>query len=317
MKLSLVVPCYNEEGNVKIFAETVKKTFKNNIEDYEIIFINDGSKDNTIGKLKELLEETDQNIKIINFSRNFGKEAGMYAGLKEAKGDYVTIIDADLQQRPDYVVKMVEILDENKEYDSVVAYQEQRKESKVLTFFKNKFYKIINEMSETEFVMGASDFRTFRRNMVDAILEMQEYYRFSKGIFSWVGFNNCYMTYDVQARNEGTSKWSFYKLFKYAIEGIVSFTTVPLRFATILGIIVSLLSLIYLVVVIVEKIFYGIDTEGYATIVTLILLLGGVQLLSIGIIGEYLARTYVETKDRPIYITREILTNEKEKNNDK
>lgn len=317
MKLSLVVPCYNEEGNVKIFAETVEKAFKNQIQDYEIIFINDGSKDNTIEKLKELLKNKQQNIKIINFSRNFGKEAGMYAGLKEAKGEYVTIIDADLQQRPDYVVKMVDILEENPEYDSVVAYQETRKESKVLTFFKNKFYKIINRMSETEFVMGASDFRTFRRNMVDAILEMKEYYRFSKGIFSWVGFNNCYMTYDVQARNEGNSKWSFYKLFKYAVEGIVSFTTVPLRLATIVGIIVSLLSLAYLISVLVEKIFHGINIEGYATIVTLILLIGGIQLLCIGIIGEYLARTYVETKNRPVYITREILTNEKENKNAK
>lgn len=314
MKLSLVVPCYNEEGNVKLFAETIEETFKDKIKDYEIIFINDGSKDNTMKVLKELLEESKQNIKVINFSRNFGKEAGMYAGLKETKGDYVTIIDADLQQNPNYVLKMVEILEENKDYDSVVAYQEQRKESKVLTFFKNKFYKIINRMSDTEFVMGASDFRTFRRDMVDAILQMQEYYRFSKGIFSWVGFNNCYMTYDVEARHEGQSKWSFYKLFKYAVEGIVSFTTVPLRLATIVGILVSIVSLIYLITVLIEKAFFGIDIEGYATIVTLILLLGGIQLLCIGIIGEYLARTYVETKNRPIYIAKEILTNQKDKN---
>lgn len=317
MKLSLVVPCYNEEGNVKLFAQTIEETFKDKISDYEIIFINDGSQDNTMKVLKELLKESNQNIKVINFSRNFGKEAGMYAGLKETTGDYVTIIDADLQQNPNYVLKMVEILEENEQYDSVVAYQERRKESKVLTFFKNGFYKIINKMSQTEFVMGASDFRTFRRSMVDAILQMKEYYRFSKGIFSWIGFNNCYMTYDVEKRNQGESKWSFYKLFKYAIEGIVSFTTVPLRLATIVGIIVSLLSLVYLIFVLVEKIFYGIDTEGYATIVTLILLIGGIQLLCIGIIGEYLARTYVETKNRPIYITREVLTNTKGKENDK
>jgi len=314
MKLSLVVPCYNEEGNVKLFTQTIEKTFKNKIDDYEIIFINDGSQDNTMKVLKELLKESKQNIKVINFSRNFGKEAGMYAGLKETTGDYVTIIDADLQQNPEYVLKMVEILEENEQYDSVVAYQEHRKESKILTFFKNSFYKLINKMSETEFVMGASDFRTFRRDMVDAILQMQEYYRFSKGIFSWVGFNNCYMTYDVEARHEGQSKWSFYKLFKYAVEGIVSFTTVPLRLATIVGILVSIVSLIYLITVLIEKAFFGIDIEGYATIVTLILLLGGIQLLCIGIIGEYLARTYVETKNRPIYIAKEILTNQKDKN---
>lgn len=317
MKLSLIVPCYNEEGNIKLFAETIDNTFKNKIKNYEIIFINDGSQDGTMKELKELLKTSKQAIKIINFSRNFGKEAGMYAGLKESQGDYVTIIDADLQQRPEYVLKMIDILDKNEEYDSVVAYQEHRKESGVLTFFKNKFYKIINKMSDTEFVMGASDFRTFRRSMVNAIIEMKEYYRFSKGIFSWVGFNQYYMTYEVQTRKQGQSKWSFYKLFKYAIEGIVSFTTVPLRLATIVGILVSLFSLIYLIVVLSQKIFFGIDTQGYATIVTLILLLGGIQLLCIGIIGEYLARTYVETKNRPIYITREILTNEKSKKNDK
>lgn len=314
MKLSLVVPCYNEEGNIFRFADTVEKTFEDKIKDYEIIFINDGSKDKTYTELKCLVNESKQNIKVINFSRNFGKESGMYAGLKEAKGEYVTIIDADLQQDPKYVLEMVSILDENDNYDSVVAYQKQRKESKVLGFCKKSFYKIINRMCSIEFVQGASDFRTFRRCMVDSILEMKEYYRFSKGIFSWVGFNNYYMPYDVQERNAGNTKWSFYKLFKYAIDGIVSFTTVPLRLATIFGLVVSLLSMIYLVVVIVQKLFFSIDVPGYATIVTLILLLGGIQLLCIGIIGEYLARTYVETKNRPIYVTREILESKKGKN---
>lgn len=314
MKLSLVVPCYNEEGNIFRFADTVEKTFEDKIKDYEIIFINDGSKDKTYTELKCLVDESKQNIKVINFSRNFGKESGMYAGLKEAKGEYVTIIDADLQQDPKYVLEMVSILDENDNYDSVVAYQKQRKESKVLGFCKKRFYKIINRMCSIEFVQGASDFRTFRRCMVDSILEMKEYYRFSKGIFSWVGFNNYYMPYDVHERNAGNTKWSFYKLFKYAIDGIVSFTTVPLRLATIFGLIVSLLSMIYLIVVIVQKLFFSIDVPGYATIVTLILLLGGIQLLCIGIIGEYLARTYVETKNRPIYVTREILESKKGKN---
>lgn len=313
MKLSLVVPCYNEEGNVKIFAQTVEKTFKDKIKDYEIIFINDGSKDNTMYKLRELAEETNQKIKIINFSRNFGKEAGIYAGLEASVGDYVTVIDADLQQRPEYVVKMVEVLDKNPDYDSVVAYQEQRKEGGLLTFCKDTFYRVINRMSEIEFIKGASDFRTFRRSMVNAVLEMKEYYRFSKGIFSWVGFNNYYMPYDVELRTAGQTSWSFWKLFKYAIEGIVSFTTAPLRLATIMGFIVSLLSLVYLVVVVIQKLFFSIELQGYATIVVLILLLGGIQLLCIGIIGEYLARTYVETKKRPIYIAREIIDNQKGK----
>ena len=317
MKLSLVVPCYNEEGNVELFTNAIEKTFKDSIYDYEIIFINDGSKDNTMNKLRKIADESSQNIKVINFSRNFGKESGIYAGLKNSSGEYVCIIDADLQQRPEYVKKMVEILDNHQEYDSVVAYQEQRKEGGFLTFCKDTFYRLINKMSEIEFVRGASDFRTLRRSMVDAILEMKEYYRFSKGIFSWVGFNNYYMPYDVADRNAGTTKWSFWKLFKYAIDGIVSFTTVPLRLATISGVVVSLLSLIYLIIVVVQKLFFSIALPGYATIVVLILLLGGIQLLCIGIIGEYLARTYVETKRRPIYIAKEVIDNKKDQTNDK
>ena len=291
------------------------KLFKDTVYEYEIVFINDGSKDKTMAKLRHLAQTSSQNIKIINFSRNFGKEAGIYAGLQKAEGDYVAIIDADLQQDPRYVLKMIQILDNHEEYDSVVAYQETRKESSFLTFFKNTFYRLINKMSDIEFVQGASDFRLLRRTMIDAILELKEYYRFSKGIFSWVGFNNYYMPYEIKARASGQSKWSFWKLFKYAMEGIVSFSTVPLRLATIIGIFVSLLSLIYLIVVIFQKIFFAIEIPGYATIVTLILLIGGIQLLCIGIIGEYLARTYVETKKRPVYIAREIINNKKD--NDK
>lgn len=315
MKLSLIVPCYNEEGNVKLFAKKVEETFQRKYS-YEIIFINDGSKDNTLKELKELAKNKKQNIKIINFSRNFGKEAGIYAGLKEAKGDYINIIDADLQQDPKFTLEMVEFLGKNPDYDIITAYQKKRHESKVLAFFKKTFYKIINKMSEIEFVNGASDFRTFRKNVVNSILELTEYYRFSKGIFSWVGYNVYYMPYEVHQRINGSSKWSFWKLFKYAINGIVSFTTSPLRLSTILGLFFSLLSIIYLVVVIIQKIFFQINIEGYATIVALILLLGGIQLLCIGIIGEYLARTYVETKKRPIYITKEIIDNQKEKNHE-
>lgn len=315
MKVSLIVPCYNEEGNVQLFTKKVEEVFKNKYS-YEIIFINDGSKDNTLKELKEIAQNKQLKIKIINFSRNFGKEAGIYAGLKEAKGDYINIIDADLQQNPKFTLEMIDFLENNQDYDIVTAYQKQRHESKFLAFFKKTFYKIINKLSEIEFINGASDFRTFRKNVVNSILELTEYYRFSKGIFSWVGYNVYYMPYEVEQRANGNSKWSFWKLFKYAINGIVSFTTSPLRLSTILGIFFSILSIIYLIIVIIQKLFFQINIEGYATIVTLILLLGGIQLLCIGIIGEYLARTYVETKKRPIYIAKEIIDNQKEKNNE-
>lgn len=314
MKLSLVVPCYNEEDNVKDFHNTVEEVFKNKKISYEIVFVNDGSNDHTLRELKDICEYSAQNIKIVSFSRNFGKESAIYAGLKNSIGDYVSVIDADLQQRPEYVLEMVNYLEENPDVDTVVAYQDKRKEGKILSFFKRNFYRIINRTSEIEFVNGASDFRTLRRTVVEAILEMNEYYRFSKGIFSWVGFNNYYMPYEVAERTKGDSKWSFWKLWKYAIGGIVSFTTAPLRLATILGCGLSLFSIIYLIIVFIQKIFFSIVIPGYATIVILILLLGGIQLFCIGLIGEYLARTYVEVKNRPIYIAKEIITNKGKKN---
>lgn len=314
MKLSIIIPCYNEENNVELIYNEIKNNFKK-IKNYEIIFINDGSKDNTINNLKLISNKARENIKIINFSRNFGKEAAMYAGLKESCGDYVSIIDADMQQDPKLVLEMVEFLDKHQDYDSVATFQQERKEGKILTFFKDSFYKIINKMSETAFIQGASDFRTFRRTMVDSILSLGEYYRFSKGIFSWVGYNTYYMPYEVKERATGKTTWSFWKLFKYAIEGIVSFSTAPLRLATFIGLVSSFVSIIYLLVVIIQKIFFSIAVPGYATIVVLILLIGGLQLFSLGLLGEYVARTYVETKRRPIYIAKEIITNSKDEKN--
>ncbi len=309
--LSIIVPCYNEEKNINIIYNTIVKIFHNKKISFEIVFVNDGSCDNTILELKKIVNETSSNVKIVNFSRNFGKEAAMYAGLKESSGDYVAIIDADMQQNPSLLLKMLGILEKNEDYDSVAAYQETRKEGKILGFFKKLFYKLINKISEVEFVNGASDFRIFRRRMVDAILSMQEYYRFSKGIFSWVGFNTYYMPYQVEERASGTSKWSFWKLFKYAIDGIVSFTTTPLRMATILGLIISFGSFIYFLIVIIQTFICGIDVPGYASLIGIILLLGGIQLLSLGIIGEYLARTYIENKKRPIYIAKEVISSKK------
>lgn len=316
MKISLVIPCYNEADNVKLFFEEVKKAFENKIQEYELIFVNDGSKDNTLKELKKLYkEEKEYNIKIVSFSRNFGKEAAIYAGLKQSIGEYTTIIDADLQQPPEIVLDMVKQLEENEDIDCVAAYQEIRKEGKVLSFFKKTFYKLINKISEIEFVSGASDFRTFRKSVVTAILDMPEYFRFSKGIFSWVGFEVAYMPYTALERANGESKWSFVKLFKYAIEGIVSFTTTPLRFATFLGAGTSLAATIYLFVVIIQKLAFSVDVPGYTTIVGLILLFGGIQLLVLGIIGEYIARMYVQGKNRPVYIAKEILSYEDRKDN--
>ncbi|MGN0299552.1 MAG: glycosyltransferase family 2 protein [Lachnospiraceae bacterium] len=312
IKLSLVVPCYNEEENVEAFyAETIK-AFANCGFEYELVMVNDGSKDGTAKKLKELYQKhsRETHLTIVQFSRNFGKEAGILAGMKHARGDLVTFIDADLQQRPEIVLEMVKILDEHEEYDCVAAYQAQRKEGSVLTFFKNCFYKLINKLCDIDFVSGASDFRTCRRNMIEAILSMPEYFRFSKGIFSWVGFETYFMPYEVQERNAGTSKWSFWKLFQYAVEGIVGYTTAPLHLATILGMLSAGLSVLYMLVVIFQKLVFDIPISGYPTIVCLILFIGGIQLVMLGIIGEYLAKAYIQGKNRPIYIEKEVLSSE-------
>ncbi len=313
MLLSFVVPCYNEEDNVALFYSEAVRVVREKTDDFELIFINDGSKDGTLKKLKEIAANSDACVKVVNFSRNFGKEAGIYAGLHHASGEYTCIIDADMQQRPEVAMEMLDFLQKNPDYDCVAAYQKDRREGKLLTFYKNAFYKLINRMSEVEFVSGASDFRMMNRKMVDAVLSMSEYYRFSKGLFSFVGFNTHYMPYDVQQRANGTSKWSFWKLFQYAVEGIVSFSTAPLRLTTVLGLIFSGISFLYLLVVVLQKLIVGIEIAGYPTLVALILLLGGIQLLALGIIGEYLARNYVETKRRPVYIVRDVIESEKEK----
>ena len=304
MKLSLVVPCYNEQDNVKAFYDACRQAFAGKIDAYEIVFVNDGSKDDTWKELKALWKQN-SNIKIMNFSRNFGKEAAMYAGLQKAEGQYVTVIDADLQQRPEVVVDMVAFLEANEDYDCVAAYQQERKEGAVLSFFKKIFYKLINSMCEINFRSGASDFRTFRREMVESVLELKEYFRFSKGIFSWVGYNTYFMPYDVQERNAGNTSWSFGKLMKYAVEGIVAFTTAPLNLATWLGGICALLAGVYMLVVIIQKLCFGIAIPGYPTLVVLILFIGGIQMLLLGIIGQYISKIYIEGKRRPIYIAKE------------
>jgi len=307
MHLSLVMPCYNEAENIEAMHDAVAAAFADCGFSYELVFVDDGSKDETYAKLKALHETSAQNIRVVRFSRNFGKESALYAGLRHAEGDYVTLIDADLQQPPALALDMVRYLDEHEEYDCVTAFQERRQEGPVIVFLKNGFYQLMNRMTEIAFVQGASDFRTMRREMVDAVLALGENNRFSKGIFSWVGFNTHYIPYQALQRNSGTSKFSTLKLFKLAFNGIVSFTTIPLRLAAFAGVISALGALVYMLVIIIQKLFFGIAVPGYATLAVLILLLGGIQLFCLGIVGEYLAKTYEESKRRPIYVARRVL----------
>ena len=308
MRLSLVVPCYNEAENVAAFQDAVIHAFDGCGYDYEIIFINDGSKDATLHNLKKLFKAQKCPVKVISFSRNFGKEAALYAGLKQADGEYITLIDADLQQRPEIARDMVKILDDQPEYDVVAAYQDRRGEGKILSFFKKSFYTIINRLSDVTLRADASDFRTFRRSVRDSILELTEYHRFSKGIFAWVGYDTCFIPYTACERQAGTSKWSFKKLMNYAIEGIIGFSTKPLRISAYLGTLTAIAAMIYLVIVVLEKLIFGIDIPGYATMIVLTLLLGGVQLFCIGIIGEYVGKDFEQSKNRPVFIAKEILT---------
>ena len=307
MKLSLVVPCYNEAENVAAFQDAVISAFEGCGYDYEIVFIDDGSKDATLHNLKKLYAAQKCPVKVVSFSRNFGKEAGLYAGLQHASGEYISLIDADLQQRPEIVRDMVEILDSQPEYDVVAAYQDRRGEGKVLSFFKKSFYCIINKLSDVTLQPDASDFRTFRRSVRDSILELGEYHRFSKGIFAWVGYETRFIPYTACERAAGKSKWNFWKLMEYAIEGIIGFSTAPLRLATVLGGVAGISAVLYLIWVILEKLIRGIDVPGYATIIVLILFFGSVQLFCIGIIGEYVGRIFEQSKDRPIYIAKEVL----------
>ena len=312
MKLSLVVPCYNEAENVAAFQAAVMGAFENCGYDYEIIFVNDGSRDATLHNLKKLHAAQACPVKVISFSRNFGKEAGLYAGLNHACGDYIALIDADLQQRPEIVRDMVAILDAEPDTDVVAAYQDRRGEGRVLSFFKKNFYRIINMLSSVTLQPDASDFRTFRRSVRDSILELAEYHRFSKGIFAWVGYNTHFIPYTACERASGTTKWNFWKLVNYAIEGIIGFSTAPLRLATFLGGFTGIAAVLYLIWVIIEKLVWGIAVPGYATIIVLTLLLGAIQLFCIGIIGEYVGRTFEQSKDRPIYIAKEVLTYEEQ-----
>ena len=304
--LSVVSPCYNEQEVLELFYNELKKHLEILDTTYELIFVNDGSKDETLSVLKKL-KSKDSNITILDFSRNFGKEAAIYAGLREAKGDFVVLMDADLQDPPALLKEMYDTLQDDT-IDNVATMRVNRKgEPRIRSFFARMFYKLINKLIDVEIVDGARDYRMMKRHMVDAIVDVQEYHRFSKGIFSWVGFNTKYIEYVNVERAAGETKWSFYKLFKYAIEGIVAFTTSPLRIATIIGSLVSITGFIYMIYIAIKAIAYGDPVDGFPSLVVIITLLGGIQLLFLGILGEYLARTYIETKKRPVYIIRKKL----------
>lgn len=312
MKLSLVVPCYNEADNVAAFQDAVISAFEGCGYQYEIVFVDDGSKDATMHNLRKLHAAQKCPVKVISFSRNFGKEAGIYAGMSHASGDYISLIDADLQQRPEIVREMVSILDERPEVDVVAAYQDRRNESKILSFFKKSFYALINRLSNVKLQPDASDFRTFRRSVAESMLTLKEYHRFSKGIFAWVGYETCFIPYTACERAAGVSKWNFRKLFNYALDGIIGFSTAPLRLSLYLGTFTAIAAVAYLIAVVIQKLACGIDVPGYATIIVLILLLGSMQLFCIGIIGEYVGRTFEQSKNRPVYVPKEILTYEDE-----
>ena len=306
MLLTLVVPAYNEVENVRLFYDTVKSTFEGRVENYEVLYVDDGSKDGTYAELKALNSEKD-NVRVISFSRNFGKEAAIYAGLQASRGDLVCLIDADLQQHPRVVLEMLSEMESDGEIDCVCAYQDKRKENKLVSALKSGFYKTISKLSDIDFVNGASDFRLMKRKMVDAILSMSEYHRFSKGIFGFVGFNTKYIPYEVEKRAAGVSKWSLGKLFRYAFGGISSFSTAPLKLSTYTGFACAFSAIVYLICVVLEKLIWGIELPGYATVVVLLLFIGGIQLFCLGIIGSYIAKIHIESKKRPIYIaSREL-----------
>lgn len=306
-KLSIIVPCYNEEKALPLFFVEIDKYSKELAEQVEYVFVNDGSKDNTLNVLKSIKEEyPNQDIKIVDFSRNFGKEAGILAGLKTSTGDYVVIMDADMQDPPFLLPRMLETI-KTEEYDSVATYRVDRKgEPPIRSFFARKFYQLINRISEVDIVDGSRDYRLMTRNMVDAIISLTEYHRFSKGIFVWVGFKTKYIEFENVERIAGETKWSFWKLFKYAIEGIVAFTTFPLRISIFFGMTISLLSFLYMLFVMVKALLYGDPVAGYPSMMVVILFLGGIQMLSLGVLGEYLAKTYMEVKKRPNYIIKKI-----------
>lgn len=305
-KISIIVPCYNEEESLPIFYKEIDKISKEmKVVDFEFLFINDGSRDKTLNILREMAKK-DKRVRYISFSRNFGKEAGMWAGLENATGDFVAIMDADMQDPPSKVKEMYDILSKDKEYDCVGLYTVDHKD---YSFFRrictNIWYKLISKISDNRQVPGVRDFRLMRRQMVDAILEMKEYNRYTKGIFSFVGFNTKWLEFKTGDRVAGTSKFNFWKLFKYALEGIVSFSTAPLVLSAIIGVIFCFIAFIAILVIIIKTLAFGDPVSGWPSLACIVIFVSGVQLFFLGVIGMYLSKTYLEVKKRPIYIVKE------------
>ena len=307
LKISAIVPCYNEEAALPLFYEEICRVQQESGSfDLEMIFVDDGSRDKTLQVLRELAEK-DARVRYISFSRNFGKESAMLAGLKAATGDYAALLDADLQDPPSLLPEMLEFLEKNKdEYDIVATRRDDRKgEPPIRSFFARMFYKLINKISDTEIVDGARDFRLMRRCVVESILKLSEYNRFSKGIFSWVGYKTHWLSYENRPRAAGETKWSFWKLLLYSIEGIVAFSTRPLAIASLTGIIFCIIAFLFLIFIVVRALIWGDPVAGWPSTICVITLIGGIQLFCIGILGQYLAKTYMETKRRPAYLIRE------------
>lgn len=310
-KISLVIPCYNEEQALPFLYEELGKVARNmNNQTFEFIFINDGSRDKTLSVIKSF-RENDERVRYVSFSRNFGKEAAILAGLKESTGDYVAMIDADLQDPPMLLEEMYSTI-KNEEFDCVATRRDDRKgEPAIRSFFAKKFYKLINQISDTKLVDGARDFRLMTRQMVDAIIDMPEYNRFSKGIFQWVGFNTKWISYENVERVAGETKWSFWGLFFYSLEGIIAFSTRPLAIASFFGILFCFISIIMICFIIAKTMIWRDPVAGYPSTICIIFFIGGIQLFCLGILGQYLSKTYLEAKRRPIYVVKETETSKK------
>ncbi len=302
MELDVVIPLYNEEENIKVLYQELVKTLEGI--KYNLIFVDDGSIDKSLEEITKLYKEDKKHIKVISFSRNFGKDAAIFAGMEVSKAKYTAIIDADMQQQPKYIVEMLNFLKEHIEYDEVAMVNDYGNDSSFQKSFKNIFYGIMQEATGQKYVAGASDFRLLRKDVVRAIVSMRESNRFTKGLFSWVGFKTYYMKYKPDRRYAGVSKFKFRKQVAYAMDGIINFSVAPLKFIIWLGLIIAFGSFIYLILLIIKTLYLGIDVPGYASLMSVILLLGGLILFVLGIIGEYVSKTYIEIKRRPIYVSK-------------
>lgn len=309
-KITVIVPCYNEEQSLHYYYQEMSRVMAlMNTYDFELLFVNDGSKDQTLDIIKELAKN-DKRIKYISFSRNFGKEAAMYAGFEKSTGDYVCLMDADLQDPPKLLPEMVKAIEEDG-YDSAATRRVTRKgEPPIRSFFARMFYKIMNKISDTELMDGARDYRLMTRQFVNSLLDMKEYNRFSKGLFGWVGYKTKWIEFENIERVAGETKWSFWKLLVYAIDGAVAFSTAPLAIASVLGMLMLLVSLVFIIFIVIRTLIFGDPVSGWPSLVCIITLIGGIQIFCVGILGEYLSKVYLETKGRPIYIVKDTNIND-------